>query len=611
MAAPLSRRRFLQHTAGLAAAAWGASLWRPDLANARARTMASAVAPEGTTLAAALGLDGSSGYRPLVELQGWPLEVRRDLADPRRGREDRRRPLATIIHLTDIHVVDAQSPTRVEFLDRYGDPPANDIPFSSAWRPQETLCGHVADAMVRRLTDIGAGPVTGRGFDAAVSTGDNTDNQQANELDWFLTLLDGGEVAVNSGARGRYEGVQDTDPLSFDDHYWHPDDHVAPFGRQPDRYKRQLGFPTMPGLLEAAITPFTAAGLPCPWYSCYGNHDGLVQGNAPAVPPFPGLATGALKITNLPAGVSPNDIAEGLASGDTAVLAALASAPARVVTPDEARRPITPAEWVEAHLVDRGGPGPTGHGFDESSVDTGRLYYTFDLGDGVLGICLDTVNRGGYAEGSVGAAQLAWLEEQLAAVHGRYYGADGEEVATQNGDRLVVLFSHHGLSSMSNPVPDPTEPHDQRHMGDEVEALLHRFPNVVAFVSGHTHVNRVIAHPDPSGRSGGFWQIHTAAHIDAPQHARIIEVADNRDGTLSIFGTLVDHAGPARAARDDLGPLALASHARELSWNDPQAHLGSALGAVGDRNVELLITRPFAPTPPLAPTTSSVPLTRS
>ncbi len=598
----MSRRAFLRRSAALSAATAGASLWRPGLVTARARTLASAVAPEGTTLAVALGLDGDTGYRRMIELPGWPIEVRADLAEPNGGREDRRRALASIVHLTDVHVVDAQSPTRVEFLDRYGDQPTQDIPFSSAWRPQETLCGHIADAMVRRVREIGVGPVTGRAFDAAVSTGDNTDNQQANELDWFLTLLDGGQLTVNSGASDRYEGVQDADPLSFDDHYWHPDDVGALLGGEPDRYKRQLGFPTMPGLLDAAIAPFTAAGLPCPWYSCYGNHDGLLQGNSPAIPPFDTIAVGPLKITNLPAGMSPNDFAEGLASGDPAVLAAMASAPARVVTPDPERRPIPPSEWAATHLVDRGGPGPVGHGFDESSVDTSRLYYTFDIGDEVLGISLDTVNRGGYSEGSLGGAQLAWLEEQLIGVHDRYYGPSGDEVTTGNTDRLVVLFSHHGLGSMVNPIPDPAMPADPRLLGAEVEAFLHRFPNVVAFLSGHTHVNRVSAHPDPAGRSGGFWHVHTAAHIDAPQHARIVELVDNADGTLSIFGTLIDHAGPTQAALDDHSPLALASHARELAWNDPQADLSKALGDVGDRNVELLLTRPFArqtsPPPP-------------
>ena len=64
----------------------------------------------------------------------------------------------------------------------------------------------------------------------------------------------------------------------------------------------------------------------------------------------------------------------------------------------------------------------------------------------------------------------------------------------------------------------------------------------------------------------------------------MIEVVDNRDGTLSIFGTMVDHEGGS-----------MLSLARELMANDP--HAGFAHGGTGeepDRNVELLLPHPFA-----------------
>ena len=41
-------------------------------------------------------------------------------------------------------------------------------------------------------------------------------------------------------------------------------------------------FPRYPGLLDRAQAPFQAAGLKVPWYISRGNHDGLIQGNAPA-----------------------------------------------------------------------------------------------------------------------------------------------------------------------------------------------------------------------------------------------------------------------------------------------------------------------------------------
>ena len=68
---------------------------------------------------------------------------------------------------------------------------------------------------------------------------------------------------------------------------------------------------------------------------------------------------------------------------------------------------------------------------------------------------------------------------------------------------------------------------------------------MIAWVAGHTHVNKVTPYPDGKGR--GFWSIRAAAEADWPQQTRLLEVFDNRDGTLSIFGTILDHAGEAAA----------------------------------------------------------------
>ena len=551
----ISRRSFLR-AAGLAGAA---SALRLDRLAARVGSIAHS--PRGTTLEATIVPVGAGPYRRLAD--GPPqLPVVRTLGvEAKPGRLDRRVAVASIVHLTDVHVIDAQSPARVEFLDRYAGP------FTAAQRPQEALTTQVAESMVRRVNDLKRGPITGRKFDCAVSTGDNIDNQQRNELDWFLALLDGGAVVPDSGGP-TYEGVQDQDPLTYDAHYWHPED-------TDDFYKRFHGFPAYPGLLAAAVAPFTAHGLDVPWFTVNGNHDGLVQGNAPANSAFEEIATGRVKMVNLPAGMSPEDFQNGLIAQDPAVLAALATAPARIVTPDERRRFVTAAEMAG-----------TGHGLTEENTANGTLYYTFAVSPTVRGIVLDTVNRGGYAEGSLDAAQLAWLEARL--------------VEARVDQQLVVVFSHHNLGTMDNVVPDPSTG-GARVTGAEVEALLHRFANVVLWVNGHSHENRVLPHPDPAGLTGGFWEILTAAHVDYPQQARLVEIADNRDGTLSIFGTIIEHAAPAATKVGAADPLGLAAISRELSANDYQVDAASALGAPEDRNVELLIAAPFAVVAP--PTT--------
>jgi hypothetical protein len=99
-----------------------------------------------------------------------------------------------------------------------------------------------------------------------------------------------------------------------------------------------------------------------------------------------------------------------------------------------------------------------------------------------------------------------------------------------------------------------------------------------------------------------FWSIRTAAETDWPQPNRLLEIMDNRDGTLSIFGTILDSAANATAPgsgtpASGLTPADLASVGRTLSYNDPQVGAtkctpASGEGLADDRNVELLIRDP-------------------
>ena len=548
---PLTRRRFLTVVAALAAVTGLPEdvVARDLLAAESGDAAAAAAAAALTTLAEALGpgapLD-DRGYRPVVRRGGEPHVVREDLAAADAGRVPRRRSLASLLHLTDQHVLDSESPARVEFTDRLEEGDCSFV-FSSAWRPHEAASARIADAMLRRVRAIAASPVTGVPLQAAVCTGDNIDNQQANEVATFLAVMDGGRVLPGSGDPAGYEGVQASGDLA----YWHPDPSV------PDRYKDVLGFPARAGWLDAALAPFDAAGLGLPWFSAFGNHDGLVQGNAPANPLFEGIATGGAKVVGPPPD-NPCTFAEG---------APPLGVPGGVVqptTPDAERRFVARAEWVQAHLDS---PGlPRGHGFTQANVDEGTAYYAADVGDVRL-VVLDTVNPGGNADGSIGDRQLQWLDERLAE-------ADA-------GRRLVLLWSHHGLRSLENPVPtpDPADPEGSdlpRRLADDVRAVVDAHPCVIAWVNGHTHLNTI----EPART---WWDIGTAAHIDWPAQSRLVEVVDNGDGTLSILTTIVDH-------EDD----PVASFARELMGNDPQAGFATGAGRVEDRNTELLLRHPFA-----------------
>jgi metallophosphoesterase (TIGR03767 family) len=321
-----------------------------------------------------------------------------------------------------------------------------------------------------------------------------------------------------------------------------------------------------------------------------------VQGNLPALDLLQAIAVGGTKIVGILPEVNIINLALMLQALDPRALEILQTGPTRQVTPDPLRRLVSRAETIREHFNTSG--RPHGHGFTTANLRSGNAYYAFDRG-AVRCLVLDTVNPNGGADGSVDDDQLAWIERQLVAGSRQYLDATGAPVRHAAADRLFVLFSHHTIGTMTNLLAPPGAP--ARHGGDAVRDLLLRFPNVVLWVNGHTHRNAVIPHPRAAGGAfpGGFWEVNTAAHIDWPQQSRIVELVDNADGTLSIFGTVVDSAAPeSNHGRLD-GTLALAALSRELAGNDWQSRArpvpgeDGRRGSVQDRNVELLLPAPF------------------
>ena len=393
------------------------------------------VAPAGTTLAQTFvkGAPGAGGYRPVVAGPAEPYVVRNDLGAST-APAGTRTPILAFAQLTDVHIIDAQSPARVEYVDRFEDKYSPSDPtiglLTSAYRPQEILTTQVADAMARKInTFVGGSPASGRPLDFAIQTGDNADNCQLNETRWNIDLLDGGKVvAPDSGSLSKYEGVADR--KYFDAHYWHPEPGPA---TKQDIYHSTFGFPDVTGLLAAAVRPFTAEGLKMPWFSVFGNHDGLVQGNFPKTLPLDVVARGNLKLTTVPPGLSQADILKAFNTlNSKALLGATALNSANIVTRDQNRKVLTRKQTIEEHF--RTGGTPVGHGYTATNRTTGTAYYTFDQGI-VRGVVLDTVNPNGYADGSLDQKQFIWLKQVLAA----------------SSDRYLIIFSHHTIETMSNP----------------------------------------------------------------------------------------------------------------------------------------------------------------
>jgi calcineurin-like phosphoesterase family protein len=302
------------------------------------------------------------------------------------------RTLATFGQLTDTHMRDEESPARVTFLDRTGNP------FTSTFRPQEAFSTQVLDAAIRALNRERP--------QAVFITGDITDNAQQNELTMALDTLDGKTVDPDSGAQG-YDGVQAAD--SADPFYYRPD-HDAP---------------AYPGALEQAQRPFKAAGLDAPWYPLVGNHDVLAQGEVPPTPAIDAFATGDRLVPSLDPDLEPPREEVQAKAAVAALLSDQVPLDTIEVPADRTRRMNAPDE-AERRL---------GH----PDMD-----YTADLGPHVRAILLDTVNRDGTSQARIDPQQITWLREQLRAAGERWVVVFShnpltpEALATLDADPRVV-----------------------------------------------------------------------------------------------------------------------------------------------------------------------------
>ena len=541
--------------------------------------------------------------------------TRTDLADGARVQDATL--MLRFLHLTDDHIIDddGQAVIGASFLD-----PTLPL-LEASMRLQEEYSDEVLNDLVGRInacTD--AFPA-----EFGIVTGDSADLTTVAEIRRFIDNLDGTfdrmsafetecRAALRPGtteaaARRRCtrftgRGVADTQTPD-------PDPTRLLFQTLTTRTLLQLGATELAAttgraedgsisLLRQTLTrsPGLPQSLRCqhgtpgcinhrlntPWYMVFGNHDAYVRGTLP------------------------NDVP----------LSQVAELTGRHYM-------VRQREFIREFFKTDAQPGPVGHGFNlvertrfEDDNDRNDGYYAFDAGNGrfrmiVMNTIIDGVTEGlppelvrnpfALADGSMDRVQFEWIQRQL-------------NRALRRG-QLAMVFSHHpDLTFAEYGLLAPLVPIEVTAV--ELNAALASYPNLIAWVAGHTHRHRVrpfkvvngigsngtVTTPVKCKRAGacaGFWQIETASLIDSPQEQRLIEVFDNLNGTGTIRGPILGHGferARALADADDRCAFYLADP-RSLQTLLTEADLG-ALCALGgtrtgeptDRNVELMFRMP-------------------
>jgi metallophosphoesterase (TIGR03767 family) len=482
------------------------------------------------------------------------------------------KPILTLLHISDLHICDAQSPARVELLDRYADPHhpmADMVGYVGTYRAQEIMATQTLEALVQTLNSIESGTQSTRPVDAVVVTGDVTDNAQQNELSWYLTIMDGGEVVPDSGDPTKWEGAASTDPDRYDPSYWNPEG--TPANCQTDFPRSLYGFPEIPGLMDLVRKPFRATGLRHTWFATHGNHDALLQGTVPPDEFTKAFALGSQRIQALDESIELMGMLGGFQEVGPASYPSVENAHLVDIKADERRRLNEPSDWAGVHL-DCG----HGHGLTEKNRSEGSKYWIKDLGDVRL-VSLDTVNINGGWQGSLDATQFQWLQSILKDPTPKYF----------------IILSHHPVSDLFNDYSRPGA--DARISESAVAELLVSEPRVILWLAGHSHYHDIRYMGD---EPAGFWHVQTASNIDWPQQGRIVELLEENE-MIVISTSVINHNGPLNPPLKSAllsDPIELAGLSRLLAANDWQRRGGGhdisiMEGEVEDRNRHLWINR--------------------
>ena len=414
--------------------------------------------------------------------------------------------LLNFFTITDIHITDKETPAQAIYFGYKGG-------ISSGYSPVMLYTTQVLDAAVQTINALHRQ----NPFDFGISLGDTCNNNQYNELRWYINVLDGKNITPDSGVKD--------DPVP------------GPYNDYQDEYK--------------------AAGLDktIPWYQALGNHDHFWMGFLPPNDYIRQTLIGD-KILNLgnpfidPLGVDSRGFYMGSIDGRTSYGDIIGAGPVadfktppKVLAADPNRHSLSRSEWMSEFF--NTSSSPKGHGFNQSNVKTGFACYAFEpnsTGLPIKVIVLDDTQRDddpndpdalgygngslGYGHGSLDSERYSWLVSELDK--------------GQTEGKLMIIAAH---------IPICVEPAgsmmDWNPAAEaELIAKLHTYPNLILWIAGHRHLNTVTAlkSPDAAHPELGFWEVETSSLRDFPQQLRTFEIFSNSDNTVSIFTTDVDPA---------------------------------------------------------------------
>lgn len=446
--------------------------------------------------------------------------------------------------ITDIHVLDEESPARFLRLDGFAGM------MNEAWRPQEAYAAQGLDNALQVLNAWHAGMFPHSGaLDFVLVTGDVVDNAQRNELQWFVDTMDGKEVTPDSGLQ--------------------------------DGFLRNVSPDLNPKL------PFRAVGLApdIPWYVARGNHDTHCTGVFPlraqagggqlvAPVPWPvawfiGLwqVQPLVNVLQPTSNVSPAVVTgAGPATREDNLQLDMAQLRSGVIPADPERRFISKRDFITAFL--ESDSLPRGHGFTERNLEQNRAWYSVrpDAAVPIRLIVLDTVAEDAPQEslseyGIMTQEQFNnFLVPELAA-------------AREHGE-FVIIVSHHPSTDFDRLYPKPT-------IGTWLfRQYLTAQPNILLHLCGHTHAHRFTVIP---GRYP-YPEVETASLIDLPQEMRVVEIRYNFEtrAVVLVF----------RAIRHTAMPTPMGAEFARRAALDQQATGVIYTEAIGDRVYSITLPRP-------------------